>query len=471
MVPRKPVNAGGGTEPWFRHASERGGDRELTMSLEPDQVERLRKKLYEKAKREPDFRFYSLYDKMCWAETLHRAYRQAKANAGAAGVDGVRFEDIAAYGEDRWLAELRQELLEETYHPQPVRRVMIPKPGGGERPLGIPTIRDRVAQTAVVLLLEPIFEADFEENVYAYRPERSAHDALTEVLERLHAGQEHVVDADVKQYFDTIPHAELLQSVARRVADGKILRLLKLWLKSPVEERDGDGTRRMTGGKNSKRGTPQGGVVSPLLANIYINRLLRHWRKTGMAKGMGQIVSYADDFVIVCASRRQAEDSLALVSHWLEELGLTIHPTKTRLCHARKEPFDFLGYTFGPNRHWQTGKRILSAQPSKKARKRLKEKINALLLRGNPTPWPELCLRLNRLLVGWAEYFSFGHTAGAYTAVRWHVIERVRRFLCRRHKLRVSGTNRFGYSEVFGKVGVVDLQQLRLRRRPAHALS
>ena len=189
MVPKKPVNAGGGTEPWFRHASERGGDRELTMSLEPDQVERLRKKLYEKAKREPDFRFYSLYDKVCWAETLHRAYRQAKANAGAAGVDGVGFEDIVAYGEDRWLAELRQDLSEETYHPQPVRRVMIPKPGGGERPLGIPTIRDRVTQTAVVLLLEPIFEADFEDNVYAYRPERSAHDALTAVRERLYGGR------------------------------------------------------------------------------------------------------------------------------------------------------------------------------------------------------------------------------------------------------------------------------------------
>src|ERR1700712_4098138 len=189
MVPRKPVNAGGGTEPWFRHASERGGDRELTMSLEPDQVEQLRKKLYEKAKREPDFRFYSLYDKVCWEETLSQAYRQAKANAGASGVDRVRFQDIESYGVDRWLAELRQELVEETYHPQPVRRGMIPKSGGGERPLGIPTIRDRVVQTAVVLFLGPIFEADFEDNVYAYRPQRSAHDALAEVRERLHSGQ------------------------------------------------------------------------------------------------------------------------------------------------------------------------------------------------------------------------------------------------------------------------------------------
>jgi len=446
-------------------------DRELTMSLEPDQVERLRKKLYEKAKREPDFRFYTLYDKVCWTETLTRAYRQAKANAGAAGVDGVKFEDIEAYGVDRWLAELRQELVEETYRPQPVRRVMIPKPGGGERPLGIPTIRDRVVQTAVVLILEPIFEADFEDNVYAYRPERSAHDALAEVQARLYGGQQHVVDADVTKYFDTIPHAELLQSVARRVADGKILRLLKLWLKSPVEERDERGNRRMTGGKKSKQGTPQGGVVSPLLANIYINRLLRHWRKTGASQRLGQIVSYADDFVILCASRRQAEESLALVSQWLQKLGLTIHPTKTRLCHAREEQFDFLGYTFGPVRHWLTGKRFISARPSKKAQKRLKEKVNALLFRGNPTPWPKLQDRLNRLLSGWAEYFSFGLTGQAYAAVCWHVRERVRRFLCRRHKLRVSGTSRFGYSEIHGKAGVIDIRQRRLQGRPVHALS
>jgi RNA-directed DNA polymerase len=287
----------------------------------------------------------------------------------------------------------------------------------------------------------------------------------------LYKGQQHVVDADVKQYFDTIPHAELLQSVARRVSDGKILRLLKLWLKSPVEEKGEGGGRRMTGGKKSKRGTPQGGVVSPLLANIYINRLLRHWRTTGACERLGQIVSYADDFVIVCASQRQAEESLAQVSRWLEKLGLEIHPTKTRLCHAREEPFDFLGYTFGPTRHWQTGRRQISAQPSKKSQKRLKEKVNTLLYRGNPMPWPELRTRLNRLLSGWAQYFSFGYTGQADNAVGQHVTERVRRFLCRRHKLRVSGTSRFGYTEVHGERGVVDIPQTRLQRRPAHALS
>lgn len=468
MVPEKPVNAGGGTEPWFGHASEREGDRELTTSLEPDRVERLRKKLYEKAKREPDFRFYSLYDKVCWLETLSQAYRQAKANAGAAGVDGVQFEDIEEYGRDRWLGELRQELVEGTYRPQAVRRVRIPKPGGGERPLGIPTIRDRVVQSAVMLLLGPIFEADFEDNVYAYRPGRSAHDALAEVKERLYSGQPYVVDADVTQYFDSIPHAELLQSVARRVADGKILRLLKLWLKSPVEERDERGNRRMTGGKKSKRGTPQGGVVSPLLANLYINRLLRHWRKTGACERLGQIVSYADDFVILCASQRQAKESLALVSRWLNKLGLTIHPTKTRLCRVWNDPFDFLGYTFGPVRHWQTGQLFVAAQPSKKSQKRLKEKVNALLYRGNPMPWPELRDCLNRLLSGWCEYFRFGATAKAHQAIHWHVGERVRRFLRRRHKLP-RGTGRFSFAEIYGKVGVVNPHQLRRCRSPVHA--
>ncbi len=369
------------------------------------------------------------------------------------------------------VGELRQELIEENYRPQPVRRVKIPKPGGGERPLGIPTIRDRVVQTAVVLFLEPIFEADFEDNVYAYRPERSAQDALGEVQERLTHGQPYVVDADVSQYFDSIPHVELLQSVARRVADGKILRLLKLWLKSPVEEREGSGPPRMSGGKKSKQGTPQGGVVSPLLANVYINRLLRHWRKTGASQELGRIVSYADDFVILCASRRQAEESLALVSRWLVKLRLEIHPTKTRLCYAWEEPFDFLGYTFGPVMHGQTRRWYLGAQPSKTARKRLKEKVDTLLYRGNPAPWPELRDRLNRLLCGWAEYFSFGWTAKAYQALWWHVARRARRFLCKRHKLRAQGTSRFGWQEIYGKAGVVDLCSLRRQRKTANASS
>jgi RNA-directed DNA polymerase len=439
------------------------------MSLGPERVERLRKKLYEKAKQEPDFRFYTLYDKVCWPETLARAYAMAKANRGAPGVDGIRFADIEAYGVDRWLGELREELAEERYRPHPVRRVKIPKPGGGERPLGIPTIRDRVVQTAVVLFLEPIFEADFEDNVYGYRPGRSSHDALHQVRERLHAGQTHVVDADIVQYFDSIPHGYLLKAVARRIADGKILRLIKLWLKSPVDEQDGSGRWRRTGGKKSTRGIPQGGVISPLLANIYINRLVRHWRTTGSTHQLGRIVSYADDFVILCRSQPQARESLEQVSRWLTNIGLTIHPDKTRLCDVWQEPFDFLGYTFRSVEQITTGRRVLSAQPSKKATRRLKGKVDTLLYRGNPTPWPALQIRLNRLLAGWANYFSFGWTGTADTAIWWHVARRAQRFLRKRHKLPTQGGRRFNAFEIYGSAGVLDIVLYRRQRRPAHA--
>lgn len=440
------------------------------MSLEPERVERIRKKLNEKAKREPNYRFYTLYDKVCWPETIAKAYAQAKANGGAPGVDGIRFADIEAEGADRWQEELRKQLLEESYQPQAVRRVWLEKPGGGQRPLGIPTIRDRVVQKAVLLFLEPIFEADLEENVYAYRPGRSAHEALGEVLRQLYAGQKHVVDADLTQYFDTIPHRDLLKCVARRVADGKILRLIKLWLKSPVEEEDESGRRKRTGGKSSKQGTPQGGVVSPLLANLYMNRLARHWRETGASERLGTFISYADDFVILCASRVQADQSLAKISQWTSKIGLKLHPEKTRVCFAQREPFSFLGYTFGPTAHWRTGKSILVAEPSAKAQKRFKEKINKLFVRGRPGPWPGLRLTLNRLLTGWANYFSFGHPHKAWQAINRHLLERLHRFLCQRHKVRPHGTRRFGAGEIFGALGVVNIQRPRTRRN-ANALS
>ena len=247
----------------------------------PERIRSLQRKLYCKAKADPAFRFYTLYDKICRPDILEHAYVLARANAGAPGVDGVTFATIEASGLEGWLAGLREELVTKTYRPLPVRRAMIPKPGGGERPLGIPTIRDRVAQTAAKLVLEPIFEADFEESAYGYRPRRGGVDAIKEVHRLIFRGYTDVVDADLSKYFDTIPHSDLLRSVARRVVDRQVLRLLKLWLKSPIEERDGEGMRRMTGGEGSPCGTPQGGVVSPLLANVYMNRFLKHWRITG----------------------------------------------------------------------------------------------------------------------------------------------------------------------------------------------
>jgi RNA-directed DNA polymerase len=303
--------------------------REIGVSLTtPTKLEELRAKLYAKAKAEPTFRFYALYDKIHRWDVLTEALRQSKQKKGAAGVDGQTFEQISEHGEERWLEELQRELQGKTYRPQPVRRVLIPKPGGGERPLGIPTIRDRVVQTAAKLILEPIFEADLSEAAYGYRPGRSAVDAVKEVHQELKRGRTQVVDADLSKYFDTIPHAELMKSVARRVADKAVLHLVKMWLKVPVEERDEQGRPKYSGGKRSKQGTPQGGVISPLLANIYINRLLKVFAQSELMERSGaKIVNYADDFVVV--ARKGAAEVLAQVKRWLGGLKLTLNEPKT----------------------------------------------------------------------------------------------------------------------------------------------
>ncbi len=436
------------------------------MSLTtPIKIRMLQRKLYRKAKEESNYRFYLLYDKMYREDILTYAYKLVKANHGAPGVDGQSFQDIESQGLAEWLDGIRKDLRAKTYKPQPVRRVMIPKPGGGERPLGIPTCRDRVVQTAAKMLLEPIFEADLEPSAYGYRPKRSAQDAIQEVSKLLCDGYTDVVDADLSKYFDTIPHWELLQCVARRIVDRNMLRLIKLWLKVPVEEQDRQGKRHLTGGQSSRCGSPQGGIVSPMLANLYMNRFLKYWRTSGRSEAFqARVVNYADDFVIL--SRGSAAEALSWTRGVMTRIGLTLNEAKTSIKEARQERFDFLGYTFGLHRYKKTGHWYLGTSPSKKSIKRIKQKVGDLLTPGNVNPWTEVRRRLNQISRGWSAYFSYGTRVMAYGVVDKYVCDRVRQYLKRRHKVSSRGTKMYGEEVVFGELGILSLRQSKPSRRP-----
>jgi RNA-directed DNA polymerase len=321
-----------------------------------------------------------------------------------------------------------------------------------------------VVQTAAKLVIEPIFEADLEPNAYGYRPKRSAQDAIREVHELLCEGYTDVVDADLSKYFDTIPHRELMQCVARRIVDRDVLRLIKMWLTVPVEERDKNGKRRLTGGKDRHCGTPQGGVVSPMLANLYMNRLLKGWRNTKRGEQFrARVVNYADDFVIL--SRSKAKEALEWTRQVVMRLGLTLNEVKTNIKQARKESFDFLGYTFGPHCYRKTGQRYTGASPSKKSVARIKQKVGDLLVPRNMGTWAEVRDRLNQILRGWSAYFSYGTRTQAYRAVDNHVYDCVRHFLRRRHKVQSRGTTRFTAEVVFGELEVLRLRRVQLEPR------
>lgn len=431
------------------------------MSLEtPEKIRSLQRKLYIKAKTEPDYRFYLLYDKIYREDILLHAYELAKENRGAPGVDGMTFAMIEKSGVKAWLSGLRQELCEKRYKPQAVRRVMIPKPGGaGERALGIPTIRDRVVQTAAKLVLEPVLEADLSPYMFGYRPKRSALDAIKIVHASLKKGYTEVVDADLSKYFDTIPHSELLKSVAVRIADRDMLRLVKQWLKVPVEERAGKGGKRTTGGKKTTRGTPQGGVISPILANRYMNRFLKYWAKTGQPWLLqARIVSYADDFVIL--SKGRAAEALDWTRSVMRRLGLTLNEDKTKLKDARRERFEFLGYSFGPHRNRWDGGLYMGVSPSPKSVARMRQNVRDRLKASLVRPWPEVRDRLNSVLEGWSAYFCYGSRLTAYKAIDRHVMQNVRGFLRRRHKVHSRGTKRFSYEAIFGEeLGVLNLSR------------
>jgi group II intron reverse transcriptase/maturase len=429
------------------------------MSLTtPPSVQKLQTALHDKAKGSPKFRFYALYDKVYRKDVLVFAYDCCKANGGAPGVDGQTFEDIEECGVGKWLDELAQELRGRTYQPQPVRRVWIPKPDGKQRPLGVPAIKDRVAQTAAVLVLEPIFEADLQPEQYAYRSDRSALDAVKHVHKLLNTGHRQVVDADLSGYFDSIPHSDLLKSVARRIVDGAMLHLIKMWLEAPVEETDENGKKhRSTRNRDEGKGTPQGAPISPLLSNLYMRRFVLGWKKLGHEKRLeARIVNYADDLVICCRGR--AEEALARMRDIMTKLKLTVNETKTRVCRLPGEKFDFLGYTFGRCYSPKTGCAYISTVPSQKRVKRICEAISELTRRDQTLLDPGIVVaKLNRVMIGWANYFCLGPVSKAYRAVNSHACKRLRQWLCAKHKVFGSGNGRFPEKSLHQVLGLVCL--------------
>jgi RNA-directed DNA polymerase len=413
-----------------------------------------------KAKESPNFRFYALYDKVYRKDILAFAYASCKANGGAAGVDHQEFEDIEAYGEERWLDELAQELKDRTYQPLPVRRVYIPKADGKtQRPLGIPAIRDRAAQVAAVLVLEPVFEADLQPEQYAYRKDRSALHAIGHVHKLINTGHREIVDADLSSYFDEIPHAELLKSVARRVVDGAMLHLIKMWLEAPIEETDQRGNkRRRTRNRDKGRGTPQGSPISPLLNNLYMRRFVLGWKLLGHEKRFGAyLVNYADDLVICC--RREAEQVLAVMRNMMSRLKLAVNETKTRVCRLPEEKFDFLGYTLGRYYSAKTGRAYLGSAPSKKRVQRLCHAVSEITGRhSTQQDVATLVETLNRKLIGWSNYFCCGSASNAYRAVDRHTVRRLRQWLCIKHKVQRRGTQQFSEDVLYSKFGLVRLK-------------
>jgi group II intron reverse transcriptase/maturase len=423
----------------------------------PERISQFQRKLFLRAKQQPKLRFYSLYDKIYREDILEYAYHLVYANGGSAGIDGITFEQIGD-GEEKeaFLTEIKEVLRDKTYKAQPVRRVYIPKADGSKRPLGIPTIRDRVIQMATKIVIEPIFEADFCDSSYGFRPKRSAHDALDDISSTLLKGHTKVIDADISKYFDTIPHSNLMKAVAKRICDKEVLHLINLWLKAPIVEEDENGKKRYTGGKKNKKGTPQGGVISPLLANIYLHLMDETWEINEFVKKLGaKLIRYADDFVILC--RKDTKEPLQRIKQILLRLELNLNEKKTHVVNAYKENFNFLGFEFQMRQSSRSKKWYPHVQPSAKSLDRIKKKItNMTNSKLTLLPIEEIVKSLNRTVRGWSNYFHYGNCSQSLSKVRYHAEERLRTHLRKRHKVigRMPGYIKYPSKMLYEEYGL-----------------
>lgn len=425
------------------------------MSAE-ERVRDFQRKLYQRAKQDKNFRFYVLYDKVRLTHFLLEAYTRVRKNKGAAGVDGVKFEDVEKSGVDKLLKEIQQELKIMSYKPQPVKRVMIPKANGKMRPLGIPTIKDRIVQMSCKMVIEPIFEADFEETSYGFRPKRGAADAVTKIKGNLKSGKTEVYDADLSGYFDTIPHTKLLTLIGMRISDKNIIHLIKMWLKAPVKDEDG----KMKGGKKNKVGTPQGGVISPLLANIYlhpVDKLVNNAQKIFKKMGIA-IVRYADDFVLM--GKQIPDKARNLLINVLDRMELKINEEKTSLVNAGKQAFDFLGFTFRYDKDLM-GRQLhyWNVMPSKKSDKNIRNNIDEYLkARGHFAP-EKLVKGLNAIIRGWLNYFTIkgvSYPAVSKRMLNWYLHEKLNRYFKRKSQRRCKLYGNRAFEKLVLKFGLIN---------------
>ena len=422
-------------------------------------VQKFQTMLHAKAKEEPDRRFHALIDKVWRMDFLMEAWDRVRLNGGSAGVDGETFDHIEAYGVEQWLGELSQDMKDGTYTPKAVRQVLIPKKQPGQfRPLGIPCIRDRVAQTSAMLVLEPIFEADLQPEQYAYRPERSATDAVKRIHRLLNTGHNEVVDGDLSNYFGEIPHAELMKSIARRVSDGRMLGLIKAWLEMPVEEDNGKGGKRRTNrARRERKGTPQGAPISPCLSNLYMRRFILGWKALGFARRFrSEIVNYADDFCVL--GKAPAAEMLAAVRQIMGGLKLAVNDDKTRCLRCPEEALEFLGYRIGRNYRPQGKGAYIGTRPSKASVKSICRKISAQTAAKYGLMAPEIMVRrLNWMLSGWTNYYHLGQVNPAYAAIDAHTTKRLRQWLCRKHKVKSGKYARFPNQRLWEHYGLIRL--------------